>query len=465
MRGEKGKKNHKMQDTIDLGITFSLLTGSDWIGLDWIGLDWIGLDWIIFRDGIRNGMERNGGGHYSLFYFLENSPLFTCVEVRSFGSGPGARIDSNYPWIGYVTSTILGYRKHGPRRELACFVRTRLFLKRRLDQHTARRVCLLFPSHQLKLFRYYDTRILFCGMGDASKNEQEYQKRTNEEDWVYVRVQWLLLVFGNVPRRGPSIQFSQHQILESENTKKKDTGPPAVSSRSYKLLLGHKILAGSPTDGRVTKLSWYDDDDVDWIRLDCIRGRYHTHIHTCNDNYWFLEPLLLLSCTCGGRPLPVVELLAMGRMCVCVPIYRYTESTWWLVPPSPGGHRCGSFRTSAYCVVNGKNHHPVLRTNRVDVCSIEPCLDRWMDSRSNSTQRTGTMWVLCSMWYHRSIDFVSFFIFSPLVWIISSFSFLSSFISSVFFVMACFFSCSHFSMTIFVVCFFLSYFLFFSVFW
>ena len=68
-----------------------------------------------------------------------------------------------------------------------------------------------------------------------------------------------------------------------------------------------------------------------------------------------------------------------------------------------------------YCVVNGKNHHPVLRTNRVDVCSIEPCLDRWMDSRSNSTQRTGTMWVLCSMWYHRSIDFVSFFIFSPLV--------------------------------------------------
>ena len=39
MRGEKGKKNHKMQDTIDLGITFSLLTGSDWIGLDWIGLD------------------------------------------------------------------------------------------------------------------------------------------------------------------------------------------------------------------------------------------------------------------------------------------------------------------------------------------------------------------------------------------------------------------------------------------
>ena len=44
MKGEKGNENHKIQDTIDLGTTSSLSTGSDRIGSDRIGLDWIGLD-------------------------------------------------------------------------------------------------------------------------------------------------------------------------------------------------------------------------------------------------------------------------------------------------------------------------------------------------------------------------------------------------------------------------------------
>ena len=141
-------------------------------------------------------------------------------------------------------------------------------------------------------------------MGDASKIEQEYQKRTNEEDWVYAR--------------------TVHPIHSAPNTvfgkyPKKETGTPAVSSRSYKLLLGHKILAGSPTDGRVTKLSWYDDAHALII------------IGFSNPSSFLLvrrggSRVVLWSVLLAG-PFPHFPSSSCLRWVVCVWVCRYTDRT------------------------------------------------------------------------------------------------------------------------------------------
>ena len=89
-------------------------------------------------------MKRNEGGHYSLLLFFSKTHLF--LPVLWFGrlgpvQGPGSI--RTIHGIGYVTSTILGYRKHGPQRELALFrPHPVIFETPTLDQHTARRVCL-----------------------------------------------------------------------------------------------------------------------------------------------------------------------------------------------------------------------------------------------------------------------------------------------------------------------------------